>query len=127
MTYALYADMTLARSLEDTFALFGDASNLETLTPPELRFEIRTAMPIEMRAGTRIEYRIRLFGIPFSWWTEITCWEPGRRFVDEQSQVPFTNGFMSIDSNLSATDRHASATKFIMRFHSSRSAEWHIP
>jgi ligand-binding SRPBCC domain-containing protein len=89
MTYAFYADMTLARSLEDTFALFCDASNLETLTPPELRFEIRTAMPIEMRAGTRIEYCIRLFGIPFSWWTEITCWEPGRRFVDEQISGPF--------------------------------------
>ena len=89
MTYALYTDMTLARSLEDVFALFCDASNLETLTPPELRFEIRTAMPIKMRAGTRIEYRIRLFGIPFSWLTEITCWEPEERFVDEQISGPF--------------------------------------
>jgi ligand-binding SRPBCC domain-containing protein len=89
MTCALYTDMTLERSLEDTFALFCDASNLETLTPPELRFEIRTAMPIEMRVGTRIEYRIRLFGVPFSWRTEITSWEPGRRFVDEQISGPF--------------------------------------
>lgn len=89
MTYTLYTDMTLARSVEDAFDLFCDASNLETLTPPELRFEIRTAMPIEMRAGTRIEYRIRLFGIPFSWLTEITCWEPGKRFVDEQISGPF--------------------------------------
>jgi ligand-binding SRPBCC domain-containing protein len=89
MTYALYTNMTLERSLEDAFALFCDASNLETLTPPELRFEIRTAMPIEMRVGTQIEYRIRLFGVPFSWLTEITCWEPGRRFVDEQISGPF--------------------------------------
>jgi ligand-binding SRPBCC domain-containing protein len=89
MTYTLTTDMTLGRSLDDAFSLFCDASNLEALTPPELRFEIRTAMPIEMRAGTRIEYRIRLFGIPFSWLTEITCWEPGRRFVDEQISGPF--------------------------------------
>ena len=89
MSYALYTDMTLERSLEDTFALFCDASNLETLTPPELRFEIRTSMPIEMRVGTQIEYRIRLFGVPFSWLTEITCWEPGVRFVDEQIAGPF--------------------------------------
>jgi ligand-binding SRPBCC domain-containing protein len=89
MIYALYTDMTLDRSLEDTFALFCDASNLETLTPPELRFEIRTSMPIEMSVGTRIEYRIRLFGVPFSWLTEITCWEPGVRFVDEQVSGPF--------------------------------------
>jgi ligand-binding SRPBCC domain-containing protein len=89
MTYTLHTDITLERSLADTFALFCDASNLETLTPPELRFEIRTALPIEMRIGTRIEYRIRLFGVPFSWWTEITCWEPGERFVDKQISGPF--------------------------------------
>ena len=88
-TYTLHTDMTLKRSLHDTFALFSDASNLETLTPPELRFEIRTALPIEMRAGSRIEYRIRLLGVPFSWLTEITCWEPGRRFIDEQIAGPF--------------------------------------
>ncbi len=89
MTYTLHTDMILAHSLDDTFALFCDASNLETLTPPELRFEIRTALPIEMRVGTRIQYRIRLFGVPFSWLTEITCWEPGKRFVDEQISGPF--------------------------------------
>ena len=89
MTYTLSTDITLGCSLNDTFALFCDASNLETLTPPELRFEIRTALPIEMRVGSRIEYRIRLFGVPFSWLTEITCWEPGRRFVDEQISGPF--------------------------------------
>jgi ligand-binding SRPBCC domain-containing protein len=89
MNYYLSTEMTIERSLEDTFALFGDAENLETLTPPELRFEIRTPLPIEMKRGARIEYRIRLFGVPFSWLTEITCWEPGVRFVDEQISGPF--------------------------------------
>jgi ligand-binding SRPBCC domain-containing protein len=89
MTYKLTTDITLKHSLDDTFALFCDASNLETLTPPELRFEIRTPLPIEMRKGARIKYRIRLFGIPFSWLTEITTWEPGVRFVDEQISGPF--------------------------------------
>jgi ligand-binding SRPBCC domain-containing protein len=104
MTYLLRTDITLARSLADTFALFCDASNLETLTPPELRFEIRTPLPIEMRKGARIEYRIRLFGVPFSWLTEITCWEPGIRFVDEQISGPFRiwiheHCFQSIDDS----------------------------
>jgi ligand-binding SRPBCC domain-containing protein len=89
MPYSLTTDMTVEQSLDDTFALFCDASNLETLTPPELRFEIRTPLPIEMRRGAQIEYRIRLFGVPFSWLTEITCWEPGVRFVDEQIAGPF--------------------------------------
>ena len=89
MNYKLTTDITLQHSLGDTFALFCDASNLETLTPPELRFEIRTPLPIEMRKGARIQYRIRLFGIPFSWLTEITSWEPGVRFIDEQISGPF--------------------------------------
>jgi ligand-binding SRPBCC domain-containing protein len=89
MTHRLKTDITLPRSLDDTFELFCDASNLEALTPPGLRFEIRTPLPIEMRKGARIEYRIRLFGVPFSWLTEITCWEPGIRFVDEQISGPF--------------------------------------
>lgn len=89
MTYTLNTDITLESSLEETFEIFCNAANLQALTPPELRFEIRTPQPIEMHKGTRIEYRIRLFGIPFSWLTEITCWEPGVRFVDEQIAGPF--------------------------------------
>lgn len=89
MPYQLKTDITLPRSLEDTFQLFCDASNLKTLTPPELRFEIRTRLPIEMKQGARIQYRIHLFGIPFAWLTEITHWEPGVRFVDEQISGPF--------------------------------------
>ena len=89
MAYRLNTDITLPRSLEDTFQLFCDAANLEALTPPELRFQIRTPLPIEMKKGARIQYRIRLFGIPFAWLTEITHWEPGVKFVDEQISGPF--------------------------------------
>lgn len=89
MTYSLRTDMTIDRSVADTFAVFSEAANLERLTPPELRFEILTPLPIEMKVGARIEYRLRLFGVPFSWLTEITCWEPGVRFVDEQLSGPF--------------------------------------
>lgn len=89
MIYTLETDLTLPRSMDDTFGLFCDAANLETLTPPELRFQIRTTLPIEMRKGARIQYRIQLFGVPFSWLTEITAWEPGVRFVDEQIAGPF--------------------------------------
>lgn len=88
-SHTIRTDLSVPRSIEDTFALFCDAANLETLTPPELRFQIHTPQPIEMQVGARIEYRIRLYGIPFAWLTEITCWEPGVRFVDEQISGPF--------------------------------------
>jgi len=89
MTYSLHTDLSLHCPLDDAFALFCDASNLERLTPPELRFQILTPLPIEMKRGARIQYRIRLFGVPFAWLTEITHWEPGVRFVDEQISGPF--------------------------------------
>jgi ligand-binding SRPBCC domain-containing protein len=89
MTWVLRTDMRVDRPLGPVWALFSEAANLEAITPPELHFRILTPTPIEMRRGARIEYRIRLFGVPFHWLTEITCWEPGVRFVDEQIAGPF--------------------------------------
>jgi ligand-binding SRPBCC domain-containing protein len=79
----------IPRARAETFAFFAAAENLERITPPELRFEISSAVPIAMAAGTRIEYRLRLFGVPFAWSTLISTWEPGVVFVDEQLRGPY--------------------------------------
>jgi len=89
MDHEIQTDVTLASPLASVFEFFSDAGNLEAITPPELRFEIRTPLPIAMRAGARIDYRLRLYGVPFLWRTRITVWEPGVRFVDEQESGPF--------------------------------------
>lgn len=86
---------TLSRALHvpaplaDVFTFFSKAENLEKLTPATLRFEIVTPTPIEMKPGATIAYRLRLFGIPFRWVSEITVWEPGARFVDVQRKGPY--------------------------------------
>jgi ligand-binding SRPBCC domain-containing protein len=61
--------------LDETFAFFADASNLERLTPAWLRFSIRTRMPVVMRTGLEIEYRIRPHGLPVAWRSRIDEWE----------------------------------------------------
>lgn len=71
------------------FAFFADAENLERITPPELAFAITTPTPIDVREGALIEYRLGLFGVRFSWRTEITSWEPPYRFVDQQLAGPY--------------------------------------
>jgi ligand-binding SRPBCC domain-containing protein len=75
--------------LERAFEFYGDARNLERITPPWLGFEVTTPGPLEMRAGALIDYRLKLHGVPVRWRTRIEVWEPPRRFVDVQVNGPY--------------------------------------
>ena len=74
---------------DEVFAFFGDARNLEAITPPLLRFRVVTPDPIVMARGTLIRYRLRIRGVPVSWLTEIKEWQPPHCFVDEQLRGPY--------------------------------------
>jgi ligand-binding SRPBCC domain-containing protein len=74
----------------EVFEFFSLAENLERITPPELGFSIQTSLPIEMRVGALIDYRLKLHGLPLRWRTEITAWVPGVEFEDTQLRGPYT-------------------------------------
>jgi ligand-binding SRPBCC domain-containing protein len=88
-TFLFKSELLLPAPIERVFPFFADADNLETLTPPWLGFEILTAPPIEIGCGSVIDYRLRLHGLSIRWQSEITAWEPPRRFVDEQRRGPY--------------------------------------
>lgn len=87
--YRLESEMVLDCPLERVFAFFGDATNLEQITPPWLHFEVTTPTPIDMFAGQLIDYRLKLHGLPLRWRTEIERWDPPHRFVDRQLRGPY--------------------------------------
>lgn len=89
MRHVLKREQFVPRPRSEVFAFFADAANLERLTPSSLRFEIKTAPPIEMRPGALIDYRIVLFGIGLRWRTLIETFEPEARFVDVQLEGPY--------------------------------------
>jgi ligand-binding SRPBCC domain-containing protein len=111
MTPRLFtAELWLPRPRDEVFRFFGDATNLEAITPPWVNFHILTPAPIVMRPGTLIDYRLRLHGFPLRWQTEITAWEPSVRFVDEQRRGPYrlwrhTHTFEDKDGGTLCRDR----------------------
>ncbi|MGD8331400.1 MAG: SRPBCC family protein [Acidobacteriota bacterium] len=87
--FTLETETRITAPLAEVWPFFCDARNLERLTPSFLRFEVLTPDPIEMHVGTRIDYKLKVRGVPLRWQSEITAWEPPYRFVDEQRRGPY--------------------------------------
>lgn len=75
--------------LSRVFPFFADPGNLALITPPGMGFRIVSAPDRPIRGGDRIEYRIRILGVPLRWVTHITFVEEGRGFADEQERGPY--------------------------------------
>ncbi|HTV60552.1 MAG TPA: SRPBCC family protein [Verrucomicrobiae bacterium] len=87
--FAFDSSVFLEKPIGEVFRFFSDAFNLPVITPPWVHFEVLTPPPIQMAQGTRLQYRLRLRGIPLRWESRISVWEPPRRFVDEQTRGPY--------------------------------------
>jgi ligand-binding SRPBCC domain-containing protein len=78
-------------SLQEAWNFFSSTTNLRTITPADLRFQIISIHHgQELYPGQIIEYKVRpLWGIELYWMTEITHVKPGEFFIDEQRYGPY--------------------------------------
>jgi ligand-binding SRPBCC domain-containing protein len=115
--HILRREQWLPRPIEDVFAFFSEARNLEAMTPPWLGFRIVSPGTIVLRLGTRIHYRIRLHRLPLRWVTEIQTWGPPHEFVDVQLRGPYrfwhhTHRFERVDGGTLVRD----AVRYVLPF-----------
>ena len=87
--YILRREQWIARPIDEVFAFFASAHNLEEITPPWVGFKILSMSTASIQEGTTIRYRLRLHGIPVHWRTDIREWIPPYCFVDEQTKGPY--------------------------------------
>ena len=87
--HTLRREQWIGRPIDEVFAFFADARNLEHITPPWLGFRILAMDSISVSEGTQIRYRLRLHGLPIYWRTEIRQWDSPRRFIDVQRAGPY--------------------------------------
>ena len=88
-TYLRVWEQWLPQPPQALWPFFCDAHNLEAITPPFLHFHVRGQSSRDIGAGTLIDYRLKLDGVPIRWQSRIDAWDPPRRFVDRQVKGPY--------------------------------------
>jgi ligand-binding SRPBCC domain-containing protein len=90
--YRLIRRQHIPATISEVWDFFSNPANLANITPGYMKFVV-TSPPHEgdIYPGQIITYKVSpLLGIPLSWMTEITHVVPGKLFVDEQRQGPYS-------------------------------------
>ena len=85
----LHKQQFIDKPIAEVFKFFQNPNNLQMITPPNLDFEILSKCPKTMTNNLIIDYRIKLFKIPFNWKTKINLYNPPLIFIDEQLKGPY--------------------------------------
>jgi uncharacterized protein (TIGR01777 family) len=106
----LYVEQWVPKSVDEVFPFFSEAENLSELTPRFLDFKVLSKSTPHLEAGTLIDYRLKIHGVPVHWRTRIEDWKPGQYFSDVQLKGPYkkwhhTHRFLPMKGGTLLTDR----------------------
>ncbi|MDQ2867035.1 MAG: SRPBCC family protein [Verrucomicrobiota bacterium] len=88
--YTLERTQVVHMPQAECWRFFSDPRNLARITPPELRFTVKSDLPGAVYPGLMIAYKVSApLGIPISWLTEITRVREPEYFCDEQRVGPY--------------------------------------
>lgn len=115
--YTLRRQQKINRPRHEVFEFFEKPENLERITPLSVGFRILTPRPIKMKAGTVLDYTIKVLGLPVRWTTLISEYEPPARFADVALKGPYsfwhhTHTFEEVDGQTIMTDEVRYALPF---------------
>jgi len=90
--YRLIRRQHIPATISDVWDFFSNPANLADITPGYMKFVVTSPTHNgDIYPGQIITYKVSpLLGIPLSWMTEITHVVPGKLFVDEQRQGPYS-------------------------------------
>jgi uncharacterized protein (TIGR01777 family) len=89
LDHELVYEQWIPAPVDRVFDFFSDAHNLERITPAFLQFNVLGTTTDKLQEGTRIDYRLKLRGIPVRWQSAIESWDPPRSFRDRQTRGPY--------------------------------------
>lgn len=89
MKHVLNLKMDFPIGIHEVFGFISDIGNLERVTPPNLHFSVITPRSVAFAEGAVFDYRLRLFGFPVNWRSQIKRFEPPHLIVDEQLRGPY--------------------------------------
>jgi len=90
MIQYLHREQVIPAPLEGVWEYFANPYNLNSITPPDMKFEIVSGGDVEMYEGQIIEYRVEFVrGLRSLWLTEIAHVREHEYFVDEQRVGPY--------------------------------------
>jgi ligand-binding SRPBCC domain-containing protein len=95
--HEIFSEQWLPLKPEQLFPFYCDEKNLESLTPPFLKFKVLNKSTDQIDSGTLINYKLSLHGVAFDWQTEIRDWQPNKRFVDTQLKGPYSKWYHEHD------------------------------